>query len=467
MVASLTFSLLAAAGGSPVSADAVRASGSHHRLPNVVVILTDDQRRGAVSTMPAMRRLIGGHGRSYVGITPTSVCCPARTSLLTGKYSHTTGIWSNVPTRHGGWPKFHRSGRERHTIATALHHKGYRTALIGKYLNSWNRTPQGYVPPGWDVFRGMWLADPHESGAYYDYWLKGTGASRWYGGAASDYSTDVTADRAVSFIRSTPAKKPLFLMWTPWATHLPARPAPRYVGSWSAQHPYRNKAVNEVRVRDKVGFIHHLHNVDLNYVDYMQDTTMETLRAVDDGVQRIVHALGRRIHNTLIIFASDSGYMWGEHRMATKYEPYRWATEYPLFVRWDGHIRHGNSHRLVPHVDLSATILQAARATGQFRIDGRSILGKGRSQVVLEGMAAGVESAGGSGLRPPFCGVRTQRYLYVKWSGDRKAELYDYRHDPLELSNVVGRSRYRDERRHLHHVAVGLCHPRAPGFRWN
>jgi N-acetylglucosamine-6-sulfatase len=199
----------------------------------------------------------------------------------------------------------------------------------------------------------------------------------------------------------------------------------------------------------------------------MQDTTMETLRAVDDGVKRIVRALGRRIHNTLIIFASDSGYMWGEHRMATKYEPYRWSTEYPLFVRWDGHIRPGVSHRLVPHVDLSATILQAARATGEFRIDGRTILGKGRSRVVLEGMAAGIESAGEGWMRPPFCGVRTRRYLYVKWSGDRKAELYDYRRDPLELANRITRSRYHDERRQLHHAAVQLCHPRPPGFHWH
>ena len=57
------------------------------------------------------------------------------------------------------------------------------------------------------------------------------------------------------------------------------------------QHPYRNKAVNEVRVRDKVGFIRRLHSVDLGYVDSMQDSTMETLRAVDDGVKRIVRAL--------------------------------------------------------------------------------------------------------------------------------------------------------------------------------
>ena len=107
----------------------------------------------------------------------------------------------------------------------------------------------------------------------------------------------------------------------------------------------------------------------------------------------------------------------------------------------------GVSHRLVPHVDLSATILQAARATGEFRVDGRTILGKGRSRVVLEGMAAGIESAGEGWMRPPFCGGRTRRYLYVKWSGDPEAELYDYRREPLELATGSS-ARVQDERLH-------------------
>ena len=69
--------------------------------------------------------------------------------------------------------------------------------------------------------------------------------------------------------------------------------------------------------------------------------------------------------------------------------------------------------------------------------------------------------------RPSFCGVRTNRYMYVKWSENRKAELYDYRKDPLELRSVASSDRYQDVRRRMHRAAVNLCYPRPRGFHWS
>jgi N-acetylglucosamine-6-sulfatase len=89
------------------------------------------------------------------------VCCPSRATILTGRYSHTTGVYFNRGP-HGGWQSFKPS--ESATIATALDALGYRTALIGKYLNGY--TGDGlYVPPGWD----RWFAFAQTNGDCYDY----------------------------------------------------------------------------------------------------------------------------------------------------------------------------------------------------------------------------------------------------------------------------------------------------------
>jgi arylsulfatase A-like enzyme len=317
------------------------------------------------------------------------------------------------------------------------------------------------------VFRAFWFKDPEISGSYYDYWLKGTGRPRWHGQSERDYSTRVSATLAARFLRRSDPDQPVFLLWTPFAPHLPATPARRDLGSWSARSSYDNRAVNERDMSDKQRAFQRLPMMDLSLLSWIRDQTMESLRAVDRGVQRILTALGpQRLHDTLLIFASDQGYLWGEHRMATKYLPYRWASDYPLIMRWDGHIPAGaHSRRLVPMVDVTATILEAAHAS-LGRIEGRSVLSSPRRRVVLEGSHSHVENTYPTVVHSAYCGVRTRRYMYVDWSGGRRAELYDYRVDPLELHNRVDDPRYRELRATLHHWAVVLCHRPPPDFEW-
>ena len=77
---------------------------------------------------------------------------------------------------------------------------------------------------------------------------------------------------------------------------------------------------------DKPLFIRRKDPVPTGLLDETRDNTMESLRSIDDGVGRILDALGPRIRNTLIVYMSDQGLLWGEHRLMTKYLPYRWAT---------------------------------------------------------------------------------------------------------------------------------------------
>ncbi|MGH8938497.1 MAG: sulfatase-like hydrolase/transferase, partial [Actinomycetes bacterium] len=197
--------------------------------PNVVVIVTDDQRRDSMQYMPQVQRLLVDRGTRYTqAMVPTSLCCPSRATILTGLYAHSMRVFGNGDVggaRWGGWRRFHRTGMEQRTMGVALRKAGYRTALIGKYLNYFGKySDPGYVPPGWDVF-STFMAD---HGRYYKYMLNdGT----HHGEAPEDYSTDVFAAKATEFVRTTPVGKPLFLVFAPYGPHSPYKPAPRHDGA--------------------------------------------------------------------------------------------------------------------------------------------------------------------------------------------------------------------------------------------
>ena len=130
---------------------------------------------------------------------------------------------------HGGWRSFYDNGNEDRTLARALHTRGYRTGLFGKYANGYGHNELGYraghVPPGWNTF----LTFATSSGAYYDYTLTDGSRYRW---KSDHYSTDVLGARAAQFIRGTGSDQPLFVMFTPFAPHKPYRPARRHLSSW-------------------------------------------------------------------------------------------------------------------------------------------------------------------------------------------------------------------------------------------
>ena len=158
-----------------------------------MLILTDDQRFDTLWAMPTVRSELVANGIEFSnGYVSNPVCCPSRSSILTGQYSHSTGVYTNHPKQpYGGFPAFHDSS----TVATWLHGAGYRTALLGKYLNGYG---DSYVPPGWDHWFVTW-----DGGAYFDYTANEDGVLRSYGSDPQDYGTDVLIDQATGFIRST------------------------------------------------------------------------------------------------------------------------------------------------------------------------------------------------------------------------------------------------------------------------
>jgi N-acetylglucosamine-6-sulfatase len=442
-----------------VNAAPTHASAGARHQPNIVLILTDDQRTDSLLQMPAVKSLLVDRGTRYThAFIPTSICCPSRSAILTGLYSHDTGVWENGGF-YGGWPTFQRLGNEQRTIALALHRHGYRTGLIGKYLNNFGHyAAQSYQPPGWDSFEGFRL--PRKSGAYYDYDIGQHGD--FYGSAAQDYSTDVLGTRAVNFIWSTPKQQSLFLYFAPFAPHDPYSPAPRDLGSLKGKLPPYRPASITASVADKPAWVRKRPQVSLSRIDYIRESQAESLKSVDNAVAAIVAALDHsgRLRDTMIVFMSDNGLQTGEHHIVGKSTPYNASTSVPLVIRWDGRVPAGQvDSRIALNVDLAKTFATAAGVP--MATDGMSILGKRtRGGFVLE---AGYNARYG---RPAYCGWRTKDWMYVHYASGEE-EMYSYRTDPDELTNLAGNPAFAGQFAAMKSRARQACRPMPPSFTWS
>ena len=426
--------------------------------PDIVLIVTDDQRYDTLKVMPEVQRLlIDGGMQLKQAIITNPLCCPSRATILTGRYSHTTGVYFNGGP-HGGWHAFRPS--ESSTIATALDRVGYRTALFGKYLNGYGGTGIS-VPPGWD----QWLAFTGVNGDYYDYDMFDGLRRNRFGSRPEDYSTDVIANRAVSFIRGTSTQTPLFMVVAPYSPHNPATPAPRHAGAFSGVPVPFGPAVNERNVSDKPRYVRRQGQLALRSLAERQRKRWESLLAVDDMVSRVVTALEDtdRAGNTLIIYVSDNGNSVGEHRLNQKMVPYEESIRVPMAVRFPGRVAAGAASRaLVSNVDIAPTIVDFAGASMPMEgISMRSLITGSsssiRGSVVLEHLRARSDV-------PTYCGVRTRRYTFVRY-GTGEEELYDLLRDPHQLRNVA---RLRREKAvNLRSLTRSLCRPQPPGFSWS
>jgi N-acetylglucosamine-6-sulfatase len=405
---------------------------STSRPPNIVLIVTDDQRWDTLDAMPSVQRLLVDHGVTFENaFVTTPSCCPSRVSLLTGQYSHHTGVFdgsaANAP---GGAPAF----RDGSSIATWLHEAGYRTGLFGKYLNDYAALPRGYVPPGWDEW--VALATPHPQIRYYDYELNENGTIVRYGDVPSDYSTRVLAEKAVRFVEGA---RPFFLYLAPIAPHPPATPAPQDVDAsitpWTPPPSF-----DEADDSDKPGG--GAGPLDRAAAEHLREEMMRSLLGVDRAVRDVVRAVREagRLEDTYFVFTSDNGSLWGEHRLVGKVWPYEESIRVPLVIRPPGSDPTRTVDALALNLDIPATIAELAGVRPGLPQDGRSLVPVLKGDVDRWRHAFVVEFLGYAPGIPAYSGIRTERYLYVEYR-DRSRELYDLRADPFELENLLAHGR--------------------------
>ncbi len=442
--------------------------------PNIVLILTDDQRFDSLYAMPRVQQDLVAHGVRFTNaIVSNSLCCPSRATILTGGYSHTTKVWTNVYTSwspFGAWPAFKAAGDEQGTIALALDRAGYQTGLFGKYLNDFVGPP---APAGWDRFAAF--SGDHKGGSYYHYSMfvkDGEGThTETFGSDPADYSTTVVDRKAMSFLRSTPADQPFFLYVAPFAPHAKVVPAPRDQGTWSAHHQTLRPSFDEADISDKPAYIHEQPMVPAAAAQLKFELQDEALQAVDRMVGDIVDELrdSGRLDDTMLIFMSDNGIENGEHRWIYKLTPYEESIRVPLVVRYDP-LTSANTISapgLVSNADIAPTIADVVGIPfdGVGTVDGVSFV------PILDGSARSVRSNvllehldyPGKYHVPTYCGIRTANWTYVRY-GDGVEELYHLTTDPYELTNVAHSATV--ELQLLRQRTRSLCDPPPPGFEW-
>lgn len=226
--------------------------------PNIIFILTDDLNEEVLNHVQLNRpsspfASLAANGTTFKShFVSLSLCCPSRIATLSGQYAHNSGIFTNAAP-DGGFAKVYNDGIENSTIATWLQAAGYRTALIGKYLNGYPNaaSTKTYIPPGWT----RWFS-PNGGSPYteYNYDLNENGVTVSYGSAPSDYLVDVIAKKTTTFIHNTVTNfpnKPFFIFVAPYVPHGPATPPPRYADRFPDAKAPRTASFNEANVSDK------------------------------------------------------------------------------------------------------------------------------------------------------------------------------------------------------------------------
>ncbi len=389
--------------------------------PNILFIITDDQRRdGTMSVMPQTRRLFGTAGTEFTNFYDSPpLCCPSRASFWSGRFAHNHGVRTNGdPAGEAAWD-------QSTAIQAYLKNAGYTTALVGKYWNEWKL---GTPPPNYDRYAMF-------SGGYNDMHWGVNGTVKLIPG----YTTDIVGDYATQFLRAfeTNDARPWFLYVAPQAPHSPFTPATRYatatVPSWSG-----NPAVFEADRSDKPQAVR-WRSATFDQGNARRIEQLRTLMSVDDMVARIfdtMSSLGES-QNTLAIYTSDNGYMWAEHGIIDKRFPYPQSTKLPMFLRWPGHVAAGaKDARLTENIDIEPTLLQAAGIAPAHVIDGVSVLQPGsRNRLFMEYFKSPDSST------PSWATDVTAAYQYTEWYDSYGSitfrEYYDVTQDWWLLRNLL------------------------------
>jgi N-acetylglucosamine-6-sulfatase len=537
----------------PGADKAAHASATEGQKPSFVVIQTDDETMEELYqgvrmangneefAMPNTLQLLGEKGITFNRYyTPYSLCAPSRISLLTGRYAHNNHVQGNVPP-NGGWTGFQSRLAYTHNLATWLQGAGYRTIHIGKILNGYGDPPYSpgtEVPPGWSSWHTILNSDTdHYAYGYLmnnngvvegPYGDSGSWETREYGeiddagcpyaplnGKPCFYETDKFNQLAAEELAATPAEQPFYMQVDYTSPHgdfrKPAGPqvATRDFGRFSTAPLPDNRAegFNEGNVNDKPRFIReapYLSATEIHTYRVYYQHCLESLISVDEGVKEILDELGglHRLNNTYVIFTSDNGFFFGQHRLVGgKFLAYEPSTHLPLIIRGPGIKPDTSTGQLVNTIDIAPTILELAEVAPDKSIDGVSLVPymkeptlRSRRPLLFEsfvqtddveqngqasaeeptatertdagpasgklGLKGGVSArvvtgkspaAHASEVAPPknYYGIRLGPYKYIEWP-DGEKELYDINKDPYELNNIVRDPNYFPIRSFLH-----------------
>jgi arylsulfatase A-like enzyme len=451
-----------------VAANLATAAEAEKR-PNVIVIITDDQRWDCLGVAghphlktPHTDRLAREGLYFPNAFCTTSLCSPSRASILSGLYAHTHGVSNNFTEYPEDLPSFPKQ----------LQKAGYATAYIGKYhMGEENDNPR----PGFDHF-----ITHKGQGKYFDTEFNFNGQRRE---VVKGYYTTVVTDMALKWLaeREKQADRPFLLMLGHKAPHSFYYPEPKYEQAFDdVTIEYPDTAFKlegkPTWIRDRLSTWHGIYGPLFDYRKDFPDDSPEgvkhfaamtraywgTLLSVDDSVGRLYEALEKKgmLDNTVVIFMTDNGLLNGEHGMVDKRTAHEPSIRIPLIIRAP-QLTPPNEPRVVKEmaltVDIAPTVLEMCQAEPLPGIHGRSLV------KVAQGDATGWRTSFLYSYNyekqfpytPNVRSVRTDTWKYIRYpTGDdspdkHKAELYHLKDDPEERHNLIDHPEHREQLSYL------------------
>eukprot|EP00940_MAST-03C_sp_MAST-3C-sp2_P000795 g795.t1 len=457
--------------------------------PNIFLLLTDDQDvlLGSMDAMVKTRELLGEAGVTFDNaFVHTPICCPSRSSFLSGRYLQNSGTFQNsivTGCSNQTWV----DGPETRTYAVHAQKAGYRTFYAGKYLNTYAMPGSGpnctrkddigcfRVPLGWDDWHGL-----QGNSRYYNGTVSNNGVPSTHGSSPEDYLPDVFFGHLKDFLQnhfqdsaaSDDTRPFLAVLATP-SCHGPFTPAAKYVGHFSNASAPRTPNYN-ASAQDKQWLMRQqapLTETIAESIDQIHNARLETLLSVDDYVAEVVSMLERNgeLENTFILFTSDHGFQLGQHRLESdKRHLYEHDIRIPLLVRGPGVVANATLNDIVLNVDIAPTITHIASGIVPDDMDGSSIL-----PLILQGRSIDARDLNWrddflvsyQGAGNPVCGLQfcpapapnefhendalNNTYSCVRTISDNEdtifcefeddesfVEFYDHANDPWQLRNL-------------------------------
>jgi N-acetylglucosamine-6-sulfatase len=333
--------------------------------------------------MPYTQQYLGGEGANMSNFfVATPICCPSRSTLLSGKFNHN----NRGPAGYSGCMNMNVSRTdnpewwEDTLVAKLRRDHGYAVGMFGKVLNvmdSYGCKP-GFKTPHVDRFLVMcnhnffnetWAddRDPHTPGP------PGTNVALNKTAAASaDYTTSIIGNASIAWMKSViesgPDHPPFFAYLGPHAPHKPSQPA-----AWYADHPIANTPIVKdpyynYWAQGKHAFLPlepAISAVDEAAIQYEYGQRLRTLLSVDDvvrGIHSYLDSVGEW-ERTYFLFTSDHGYNLGQFRVdSDKTQVYDHNTRVPMLFKGPG-IPHGIKVPIVSSMaDIAPTLLELVGA---------------------------------------------------------------------------------------------------------
>ena len=391
--------------------------------PNVLIVVTDDQREDTMGVMRDTQDFFDAGGvRFDNGYVTTPLCCPSRASIFTGRFVHNHDVLDTTSAErldHGT------------TLQAYLQEAGYNTAISGKFLNLWNIHSDPAYFDRWAIFNDEFGPDGYRN----EQWNV-NGKVRNIRG----YTTTVVGDKAIRFIEDFEAQdeRPWVLFVFPFAPHAPYIPQAKYA---DAPVPVWDKdpSMRERNLSDKPGWVRKRQST-MREVRKARTGQLRTLMSVDDMMARLIGRTDalEETSETMVFYTSDNGYLWGEHGLLQKRYPYGPSVRVPFFLRYDAvDLSSIDTDALVANIDIAPTVLEAAGVPQDSAppMDGQSLLSApSRSRMHLEFFAEfGV---------PSWASTVTEDTQYIEYYGKNGTtitfkELYRLAADPWQLRNVL------------------------------